>query len=114
MERFWRTLREGMLDHIGLAPHRFTTSMSGYSGPFLDQHYHQGAARPVCFVAATCRYWNSANTPSTLSTKQTARGMTVHERRRVPPRHLTLSIDASCGSSDQGTSPAASSPSDAA
>jgi transposase InsO family protein len=79
MERFWRTLREGCLDHLGTM-----TSLHDVQArllAFLDGHYHQ-APHGGLFGKTPAQVWAGAVTrPIDEPTLATA--LTTTERRRV-------------------------------
>lgn len=99
MERFWRTLREGMLDHMGSLSSLHDVNVRLWA--FLDQHYHQ-APHAGLLGRAPAATWNSANHPvDALDEAKLRAALTVHERRRVR-RDTTLSIDGVVWELDQG------------
>jgi transposase InsO family protein len=99
MERFWRTLREGMLDHMGSLTSLHDVNVRLWA--FLDQHYHQ-APHAGLLGRAPAATWNSANHPvDALDEAKLRAALTVHERRRVR-RDTTLSIDGVVWELDQG------------
>jgi putative transposase len=99
MERFWRTLREGMLDHMGSLTSLHDVNVRLWA--FLDQHYHQ-APHAGLLGRAPAAAWNSANHPlDHLDEAKLRAALTVHERRRVR-RDTTLSIDGVVWELDQG------------
>jgi transposase InsO family protein len=99
MERFWRTLREGMLDHMGSLSSLHDVNVRLWA--FLDQHYHQ-APHAGLLGRAPATAWNSANHPiDALDEAKLRAALTVHERRRVR-RDTTLSIDGVVWEIDQG------------
>jgi putative transposase len=88
MERFWRSLREGCLDHLGPM-----TDLHGVQArllAFLDAHYHS-APHGGLFGKTPAQAWASATTrPIDEPTLATA--LTTHTRRRVR-RDGTLDVD---------------------
>jgi transposase InsO family protein len=97
MERFWRTLRGGCLDHLaGLTSlHDVQVRLDA----FLDQHYHRaphggllGKSPAVAWAGAQCR---AVDEPAL------AAALTVHHRRRVR-RDGTVDLDGCVWQLDQG------------
>jgi len=97
MERFWRTLRAGCLDHLGAV-----TSLHDVQvrlGAFLDEHYHRaphgglmGQAPVDAWAGATCR---AVDEPAL------AAALTIHRRRRVR-KDGTVDLDGHVWQLDQG------------
>ncbi len=97
MERFWRTLRAGCLDHLGAV-----TSLHDVQvrlGAFLDEHYHRaphgglmGQAPADAWAGATCR---AVDEPAL------AAALTIHRRRRVR-KDGTVDLDGRVWQLDQG------------
>jgi hypothetical protein len=88
MERFWRTLRQGCLDHIGTM-----TSLHDVQArllAFLDEHYHR-AAHGGLFGKQPAEVWASATLRS-IDEPALARALTTRVRRRVR-RDGTLDVD---------------------
>lgn len=97
MERFWRTLRGGCLDHLGglASLHDVQVRL----GAFLDEHYHRaphggllGKTPAEAWASASCR----AVDEPTL-----AAALTIHRRRRVR-RDGTVDLDGRVWQLDQG------------
>jgi transposase InsO family protein len=90
MERFWRTLREGCLDHLG--PIDSLHDLNVRLWAWLDAHYHcapHGAlmgGSPKAVFSATTR------ATDTFDESRLRAALTIHERRRVR-RDSTLSMD---------------------
>ena len=79
MERFWRSLRAGCLDHLGACTSLHEVQVR--LGAFLDEHYHRaahgglmGQAPADAWAGATCR---AVDEPAL------AAALTIHRRRRV-------------------------------
>jgi putative transposase len=97
MERFWRTLRAGCLDHLGAL-----TSLHDVQvrlGAFLDEHYHRaphgglyGKPPSEAWASATCR---AVDEPAL------AAALTIHRRRRVR-KDGTIDLDGRTWQLDQG------------
>lgn len=101
IERFFRTLREGCLDHVGALSslHDINVRLAAW----LDRHYHQaphaglmGRSPGKVFRAAM-----ESRPPDALDEKQLRDALTVRERRRVR-RDTTLSIEGEDFELDQG------------
>jgi len=90
MERFWRTLREGVLDHLGSLTSLHDVNVRLWA--FLDQHYHL-APHAGLLGRTPAAVWQSAIRPvDDLDEERLRAALTVHERRRVR-RDTTISID---------------------
>jgi putative transposase len=99
MERFWRTLREAVLDHMGALTSLHDVNVRLWA--FLDQHYHQ-APHAGLLGRAPASVWANAEHPTdTLDEAQLRSALTVYERRRVR-RDTTISIDGVVWELDQG------------
>lgn len=99
MERFWRTLREAVLDHMGSLTSLHDVNVRLWA--FLDQHYHQ-APHAGLLGRTPDSTWNDANHPvDDLDEARLRTALTVHERRRVR-RDTTISIDGVVWELDQG------------
>ena len=99
MERFWRTLREGCLDHVG--------SLSSLHGvevrllAFLDQHYHVAPHGSLMGRAPGAVFATGKRQPDDLDEAKLKDALTVRERRRVRA-DTTVSIDGQDWELDQG------------
>jgi transposase InsO family protein len=97
MERFWRTLRAGCLDHLG-----GVTSLHDVQvrlGAFLDEHYHRaphggllGKTPAEAWASASCR---------AVDESALAAALTIHRRRRVR-KDGTVDLDGHVWQLDQG------------
>ena len=97
MERFWRTLRAGCLDHLG-----GLTSLHDVQvrlGAFLDEHYHHaphggllGGAPADAWASAICR---------PVDEPELATALTIERRRRVR-KDGTIDLDGRVWQLDQG------------
>lgn len=79
MERFWRTLREGCLDHLGTM-----TSLHDVQArllAFLDAHYH-GAPHGGLLGKTPAEAWSTAKT-RVVEEAELSTALTVRARRRV-------------------------------
>ncbi len=97
MERFWRTLRAGCLDHIGAASSLHDVQVR--LAAFLDEHYHRAphgglyGKTPVdAWADASCR---AVDEPAL------ATALTIHRRRRVR-KDGTVDLDGRVWQLDQG------------
>jgi transposase InsO family protein len=101
MERFWLTLRQGCLDHIGSLTSLHDVQVRLHA--FLDQHYHR--APHAGLVGKTpAEIWDASEPDrraDSITEEQLARALTVRERRRVR-RDTTVSIDGRDFQLDQG------------
>ena len=99
MERFWRTLREAVLDHMGALTSLHDVNVRLCA--FLDQHYHQ-APHAGLLGRTPASVWGGAQRPvDDLDEDRLRTALTVHERRRVR-RDTTISIDGVAWELDQG------------
>jgi transposase InsO family protein len=99
MERFWRHLREAVLDHLGSVTTLHDVNVRLWA--FLDQHYHQ-APHAGLLGRTPAAVWKSAERPvDALDEERLRAALTVTERRRVR-RDTTLSIDGTDWQLDQG------------
>ncbi|HWU89042.1 MAG TPA: DDE-type integrase/transposase/recombinase [Kofleriaceae bacterium] len=87
MERFWRTLRAGCLDHLGTLTHLHDVQARLLA--FLDAHYHK-APHGGLLGKPPAEAWAGAKTQPIDETQLTA-ALTVRARRRVR-RDGTLDI----------------------
>jgi len=97
MERFWRTLREGCLDHLGTMTQLHDVQARLLA--FLDEHYHQ-APHGGLFGKSPAAIWTTATTRS-VDEQALATALTTHTRRRVR-KDGTLDIDGKTWQLDQG------------
>jgi len=97
MERFWRTLREGCLDHLGTL-----TSLHDVQArllAFLDEHYHR-ALHGGLFGRTPAQAWDGASTRP-LDEHQLTAALTIRTRRRVR-KDGTLDVDGAAWQLDEG------------
>jgi putative transposase len=99
MERFWRTLREGCLDHLGSLSSLHDVEVRLYA--FLDQHYHVAPHASHLGRAPGAVYAEGKRTPDTLDEQKLRDALTVRERRRVRA-DTTVSVDGQDWEIDQG------------
>lgn len=96
MERFWRTLRQGCLDHLGTMTHLHDVQARLLA--FLDEHYHR-APHGGLFGRKPAEVWADATTRA-VDEPALAVALTTRARRRVR-RDGTLDIDGSAWQLDQ-------------
>ncbi len=97
MERFWRTLRAGCLDHLGTM-----TSLHDVQArllAFLDAHYH-GTPHGALFGRTPAQVWVDASTRP-VDELQLAAALTTRTRRRVR-KDGTLDVDGVPWQLDEG------------
>jgi transposase InsO family protein len=97
MERFWRTLRAGCIDHLGAAASLHDVQVR--LAAFVDEHYHRaphgglyGKTPAEAWAGATCR---------ALDEPALAAALTIHRRRRVR-KDGTVDLDGRVWQLDQG------------
>jgi len=99
MERFWRSLREGCLDHLGSLGSLHDVSVRLWA--WLDQHYH-AAPHAGLFGRTPGSVWAEAGGAGRAVDEPALRdALTVRERRRVR-RDCTLSVEGRDWEVDQG------------
>jgi hypothetical protein len=83
MERFWRTLRQGCLDHIGTMQSLHDVQVRLLA--FVDEHYHQSAHASLLGRTPMQVYEEGRNKDliSTLDDAKLAEALTVRAKRRV-------------------------------
>lgn len=99
MERFWRTLREGCLDHLGSLSSLHDVEVRLYA--FLDQHYHVAPHSSLLGRAPGAVYGAGARKPDDLDEQKLKDALTVRDRRRVRA-DTTVSVDGQDFELDQG------------
>jgi putative transposase len=97
MERFWRTLRQGCLDHLGTmcSLHEVQARLLA----FLDEHYHK-APHGGLLGKSPAEAWAAASTRIVDETELSA-ALTIHTRRRVR-KDGTIDISGASWQLDQG------------
>jgi transposase InsO family protein len=88
MERFWRTLREGCLDHLGTMTQLHDVQARLLA--FLDEHYHR-APHGGLFGQLPAELWATATTRP-VDEHELAAALTTRTRRRVR-KDGTLDVD---------------------
>jgi hypothetical protein len=99
MERFWRTLREGCLDHLGSLGSLHDVDVRLYT--FLDQHYHRAPHASLMGRAPGAVFAAGERPPDDLDEQKLRDALTVRERRRVRA-DTTVSWDGQDWELDQG------------
>lgn len=89
MERFWRTLREGCLDHLGHVGS--LEDVNQRLGAFLERHYHRSPHAGLMGRSPLSAYAPSERSPNPVSEAQLREALAVRERRRVR-RDTTVSV----------------------
>jgi putative transposase len=98
MERFWRTLRAGCLDHLGAMSSLHEVNVRLYA--FVDQHYHR-APHASLLGRAPDEVWRAraAERPDdALDDAAIREALTVRNRRRVRKPSLAMHRPAARGS----------------
>ena len=81
MERFWRTLREGCLDHLGTPGSLHDVQVRLLA--FLAKHYHVTAHAALMGRSPAEVYETAPHSETAVDEPQLASALTVHGRRRV-------------------------------
>ena len=89
MERFWRTLREGCLDHLGEVGS--LDDVNQRLAVFLERHYHPEPHAGLMGRAPTTVYQPTTRVPNHVDEAQLREALAVRERRRVR-RDTTVSV----------------------
>lgn len=99
MERFWRTLREGCLDHLGSLSSLHDIEVRLYA--FLDEHYHRAPHASLMGRSPGVVFAKRERPADDLDEQKLKDALTVRERRRVRA-DTTVSIDGQDWELDQG------------
>jgi transposase InsO family protein len=100
MERFWRTLREGCLDHLGTVASLHDVQVRLLA--FLDQHYHVAPHAGLMGLAPSREWAGATVRDKDVVTEEALRtALTVRGRRRVL-RDTTVSVGGIDWELDQG------------
>jgi hypothetical protein len=99
MERFWRTLREGCVDHLGQIGS--LADVNQRLEAFLRQHYHAAPHGGLLGRSPLSVYTPSTRVPLRIETKALREAMTVRDRRRVRG-DSTVSIEGKIYELDEG------------
>jgi len=99
MERFWRTLRTGVLDHLGSVTslHDINTRLLA----FVDEHYHRAPHAGILGQTPHAVYTNVAHPVDSFDETKLRDALTIHARRRVR-RDSTLPMDGDDWETDLG------------
>ena len=89
MERFWRTLREGCLDHLGEVGS--LADINQRLALFLERHYHPAPHAGLMGRAPSLAYAPSERAPNFIDEARLREALAVRERRRVR-RDTTVSV----------------------
>jgi putative transposase len=89
MERFWRTMREGCLDHLGDVGS--LDDVNQRLAVFLERHYHPAPHAGLMGRAPISAYAPSERVPNHLEESQLREALAVRDRRRVR-RDTTVSV----------------------
>jgi hypothetical protein len=90
MERFWRTLREGCLDHTGSLGSLHDLNVRLWA--FIDQHYHRAPHGGLLGKSPQSVYEASPRPVDGFDEQKLRKALTIHVRRRVR-RDSTLPMD---------------------
>lgn len=90
MERFWRTLREGVLDFTGALGSLHDLNVRLYA--FLDEHYHHSPHASLFGKTPAAAYEAYRRAADAFDETRLRAALTVQSRRRVR-RDCTLSMD---------------------
>lgn len=99
MERFWRTLRQGVLDHLGAVAS--LGDIRDRIAAFLDVHYHAAPHAGLMGRAPALVYAPEQREIDLLSEARLREALTVRQRRRVH-RDTTVSIRGQLFEMDHG------------
>lgn len=99
MERFWRTLREGCLDHLGSLASLHDVEVRLYA--FLDEHYHRAPHASLMGKAPGTIFAARERKPDDLDEAKLKDALTVRDRRRVRA-DTTVSVAGQDWELDQG------------
>jgi hypothetical protein len=90
MERFWRTLREGCLDHTGSLGSLHDLNVRLWA--FIDQHYHRAPHGGLLGKSPQSVYEAIPRPVDGFDEQKLRNALTIHVRRRVR-RDSTLPMD---------------------
>lgn len=90
MERFWRTLREGCLDHTGSLGSLHDLNVRLWA--FIDQHYHRAPHGGLLGKSPQSVYEATPRPVDGFDEQRLRKALTIHARRRVR-RDSTLPMD---------------------
>ena len=90
MERFWRTLREGCLDHTGSLGSLHDLNVRLWA--FIDQHYHRAPHGGLLGKSPQSVYEDTPRPADGFDEQKLRKALTIHARRRVR-RDSTVPMD---------------------
>jgi transposase InsO family protein len=90
MERFWRTLREGCLDHTGSLGSLHDLNVRLWA--FIDQHYHRAPHGGLLGKSPESVYEATPRPVDGFDEQKLRKALTIHARRRVR-RDSTVPMD---------------------
>jgi putative transposase len=90
MERFWKTLREGCLDHTGSLGSLHDLNVRLWA--FIDQHYHRAPHGGLLGKSPQSMYEATPRPVDGFDEQKLRKALTIHVRRRVR-RDSTLPMD---------------------
>jgi transposase InsO family protein len=99
MERFWRTLREGCLDHLGQVASLHDVNVRLWA--FLDQHYHRAPHASLMGKSPQTVFTQNPQPADALEERDLREALTVRESRRVR-RDTTVSVSGTDWELEQG------------
>lgn len=99
MERYWRTLREGCLDHLGAVAS--LEDVQARLGAFLSEHYHVRPHASLLGRAPGAVWTEGASRHDAIDEAKLREALTARVRRRVR-RDTTVSIAGADWELDQG------------
>lgn len=99
MERFWRTLREGVLDFVGPLGSLHDLNVRLYA--FLDEHYHKSPHASLFGKSPAAVYEAHPRVADAFDEARLRAALTVHVRRRVR-KDCTVSMDGDEWETDLG------------
>jgi len=99
MERFWRTLREACLDHLGQMSSLHDVNVRLWA--FLDQHYHLAPHASLMGKAPGVVYAQKPAGADALDEAKLNEALTVRQQRRVT-RDTTVSVNGKSWELEQG------------
>lgn len=99
MERFWRTLREGLLDFTGSAGSLHDLNVRLYA--FIDERYHKSPHASLFGKTPAAVYEAHPRQPDAFDESRLRAALTIHMRRRVR-QDSTVSMDGDDWETDLG------------
>lgn len=99
MERFWRTLREAVLDFSGSVGSLHDLNVRLYA--FVDEHYHKRPHASLFGKTPAAVYETHPHKPDAFDESRLRAALTIHERRRMR-KDSTVSMDGEDWETDLG------------